>query len=179
MISELIEREKKLLRRAYSLITITTVGSTSIRDLVEGAVIATFGLLACFLGFLVAEYFDSRASSAILTLGALGYLSVLLYHFISIRELRIAGMPAGGGRKRAKAVVFLFKLAGVLLLLALLEVGLGTGWMLGNAAKAGGSVGLFMTALPALVILAFPLFFWYQLCKYTVIDDFVRRKLNE
>lgn len=173
--SDFIEKEKNGVRRIYELVVINTIGAKNIPDLVEGAVISTFGLLLCFTGLALALYLDAPFSAAILKLGFLGYLSVLLYHFINIRELKLKDKPISAGR----LVIFLSKVLGVLLLLAVLDVGMGVSRMLAEAANTAGSLEIFLSSLPALLVIGLPLFFWQQLCEYTVIDDFVRRKLNE
>lgn len=175
MIQEGIEKEKKYLHRVYELIIVNTIGAKNIPDLVEGAVISTFGLLLCFTGLAISLYLNAQFSSAVLKLGFLGYLAVLLYHFISIRELRLVQKPS----RRASAVVFFSKFVGVVLLLAVIDVAIGLSRMLGDAARAGGAYDIFLVSLPALVLIGAPLFLWHQLCEYTVIDDYVRRKLNE
>jgi len=170
--SGFVKNEKNGLHRAYDLILINTIGAKNIPDLVEGAVISTFGLFLCFAGLALAVYLDAGFSAAILKLGFWGYLSVLLYHFINIRKLK---PPSNMGR----LVIFISKVLGVFLLLAVLDVGIGVSRMLAEAVKAAGSFDIFIASLPALLVIGLPLFFWKHLCEYTIIDDFVRRKLNE
>jgi hypothetical protein len=155
----------------YRLLVINSLDKLDdLKEMVSGAIVAAFGVLLCFGGYLVFAYAGMPLSAAIAILATYAYLAVMLYHFVRYKKDRREEIKK---HYRLFSNTFELTISYVLLFilyLAVIEKALYVAFFFPET-----SVGsTFLAALPGLVVMALPLFVWEPLCDYTPVDEIIK-----
>ncbi len=165
----------KFLKKLYNLLIINTLDDLrNIKSLYSGTVAAVFGTLFCLAGYFLFTYLALEHSTIISLLGLYAYMTIIVHHVLEIERTKWPDIahwiPA--------PVIFVLMLVFFTLLLFVLDTALALSAFMNTSHATLGFSQTILKSLPGLLVLTIPLFCWESLCKYTPIDELVKRYMK-